>query len=286
MFGLAVLAKVHRNVFLTFDRGIVKTDGVFSNDFSIVDNTFSLCDEAGIELGGVLSLVLPVISARHLIQSNALTVRGRGIICSNRFTQVEQNYVRCPSVALELEAGDCAARNNTLMGAASATAPPEEGLVILHRNAARAIITGNRLSDAPGHSILLRDDIFDLTIEDNQIDGARRFGIGTFSDVTALRRASISRNVVRNCRGEIPPQPDGTINQTQRPFGGVIVIGESEDVRLIDNVLTNNSPVGVQSNEALRWFVVYVEDVNRIEISGNRVADNIALQGFDRRPAL
>src|SRR5207247_941649 len=69
-FGLMLINKVHRNVFFTFSRGVYKTDRVVSADVSIVDNSFSLCSQAGIELGGggrnasFLTRLLPVISLR------------------------------------------------------------------------------------------------------------------------------------------------------------------------------------------------------------------------------
>ncbi|MGH7944569.1 MAG: DUF6519 domain-containing protein, partial [Opitutaceae bacterium] len=87
-FGLALINKVHRNVFFTFSRGIYKTDRVVSADVSIVDNSFSFCSLAGIELGGggrnteFLIWLLPLINLRHLIQSNAVAVQGKGILSS------------------------------------------------------------------------------------------------------------------------------------------------------------------------------------------------------------
>jgi hypothetical protein len=284
-FGVAVVAKVHRNVFITFSRGIFKTNPVISADISIVDNTFSLCATAGIELGGSergdfgVFALRPFISLRHLIQSNALAVLGRGIISSATLTQVDQNSVQCPSVALELDAEGCTASNNMLMGLANTTAPPEEGLLILHRDASKAIITGNRLFTAPGHSILIRDDLDDLTIEDNHIEGAKRFGIGTFNEITSLRGASISRNDVRRCRGEVPPATTGLFGFGSQQFGGAIVIGASFDVRFIDNVVTDNFPPPIQGNQVPRWFAVYFEDANNIEISGNSVTNNANVTG-------
>jgi hypothetical protein len=284
-FGVALIVKVHRNVFLTFSRGIFKTDAVVSADISIVDNTFSLCSDVAIELGGggrqeslLLRRLIPLISLRHLIQSNALAVRGRGIVSSSLLTQVEQNTVQCPSVAIELDAFVCTASRNTLVGLADTTSPPEEGLLILHRGASDAIITGNRLLNAPGHSILLRDDLVNVTIEDNHIQDARRFGIGTFNDTTVVRLASISRNAVRGCVGEVPAGPTGTTAPVAQQVGGAIVIGESEDVRFIDNVVTDNTPL-IRGEKIPAWFAVYFEDANGIEISGNQVTGNVNIPG-------
>lgn len=279
-FGLALINKVHRNVFFTFSRGIYKTDRFVSADVSIVDNSFSFCSLAGIELGGggrnteFLVRLLPVINLRHLIQSNALAVQGKGILSSNFFTEMEQNSVQCPNVGIELDAALCTVRNNLLLGTAmemAAPGPADEGLLILHGAASGATVSGNRLINASGHALLLREDLFDVTIEENHIELARRFGIGTFTDVTALRRSSISRNRVRTCQGNVPA---GSLQ-----FGGAIVIGESQDVRFIDNVVTDNTPVA-PGDQFLRWFAVYFEDANGVEMSGNTITGNATVQGI------
>src|SRR5262249_9965301 len=51
-FGLLFTAKIHRNSFITFTRGIFKTDAILSADMSIIDNSFMLCSNTAIELGG------------------------------------------------------------------------------------------------------------------------------------------------------------------------------------------------------------------------------------------
>lgn len=272
VFGLALLNKIHRNVFLNFSRGIYKTDRVISADISIVDNSFSFCSEAGIELGGggrntyFLIALLRVISLRHLIQGNALAVQGRGIVSSSLLTQVEQNSVQCPSVAIELDAALCTARNNSLLGLPTEQPSlPDTGLIILHGTADRTVVSGNHLFNALGHGILVREDLDEVAIEDNHIETARRFGIGTFSDTTALRRSSIARNRVQHCAGDVPDR--------SLQFGGAIVIGESRDVRFIDNVIVANTPLA-PGDQFLRWFAVYFEDADGVEISGNTVTGN------------
>lgn len=277
-FGLAIINKVHRNVFFNFFRGIYKTDRVISADVSIVDNSFSLCNKYAIELGGggrgrntdLFSKMLSMISLRHLIQSNTVAVQGKGILSSSILTNVEQNSVQCPSVAIELDATFCTVRNNSLSGTTTEEmepALPEEGLLILHRGAHGAIVSGNQLCNAAGHAILLREDLSDVAIEENHIESARRFGIGTFSDTTALRRSSISRNRVQGCAGDVP---DGSLQ-----FGGAIVIGESQDVRFIDNAVTANSPL-TPNDQFLRWFAISLGDADGVEMSGNTVTGNAA----------
>ena len=208
------------------------------------------------------------MNLRHLIQSNAMVVQGKGILSSNFFTDVEQNNVQCPSVAIELDAASCTVRNNSLIGIATELAPPDAGLIILHNAASGTTVSGNRLFNTSGHGILLLDGLHDVVIEENHIESVRRFGIGTISDTTRLARSSISRNHVQRCAGDVPagsPQ-----------FGGAIVIGGGEDVRLIDNVVTGNIPHPpiTPGNQFFRWFAVYLEDVDGAELSGNTVTGN------------
>jgi hypothetical protein len=56
-------------------------------------------------------------------------------------------------------------------------------------------------------------------------------------------------------------------------FGGAITIGSAADAQLVDNVVVNNAPPAVHDN--LRWFAIYVEDAEGIEVSGNTVTDNV-----------
>jgi hypothetical protein len=275
--GLAAVAKVHRNVFLTFLRGISKTDRVISADISIVDNTFSLCGSAGIALGDGgrgaalnTTVLASFISPRHLIQGNALSVRGRGIVTAVPLTLIEQNSVQCPAIAFEVDAPFCAVRNNLAVGQAAET-PPGSGLVNLHYWARGGTVVGNRLLHAPGHSILIQDDIVDLAIDDNLIQGARAAGIGTRDDSVALRRTSISRNRVEGCRGDVPA---GSLQ-----VGGALAIGLGQDVRLIGNTFVANSPP-TPGDAFLRWFAVYFDEVDGIEIAGKAVMDNATVPGL------
>lgn len=275
-FGMVVIAKVHRNVFLTFSRGVYKTDPVISADISIVDNTFSLCSQAGIELGGGgrnpgrLAQLARVVSLRHLVQGNAMAVLGRGISSSTPLTLMEQNSLQCPSIAIEVDASFCTARNNFAVGLV-AEAALDSGLITLYSQALSATIAGNQLVNAPGHSILIREDVSDLTIDDNLIQGALRTGIGTRDEIVAVNRARVSRNRVERCQGSVPA---GWLQ-----FGGALVISSGQALRIIDNTFANNSPAA-GANERPRWFAVYCDDVDGIEISGNAVTDNAAVPGL------
>jgi len=272
-FGLVVTAKIHRNYFVTFFRGIYKTDAVISADVSIVDNTFMLCAQAGIELGGggynAGALLLPFANPRHLIQGNALTVQGRGIVSATPLTLVDQNSVQCPAIAIDLDAPSCAARKNFALGR-SVEAQPTTGLIMLHLRARDVMVEGNELLNAPGHGILIQDDLADSTIVDNLIRGTRRTGIGIRDSGLTVRRARISRNRLELCQGTpVAAAGLGT---------GVLVLGECQDVFVSDNTFVNNAPPSPATLS--RWFVVYMADVRSVEVRGNTLADNATAQGL------
>lgn len=275
VFGVALMEKVHRNVFLTLAVGIAKTPSVISADVSIVDNTFTVCAFAGIVLASTgskterLTRFLGLINLRHLIQSNAFAVFGRGVLSNTPFTLVEQNSIQCPSVAIELDAGFCSARNNSITGFSQDLAPHAEGLIVLHNGAVNIVVAGNSLRNAPGHAILIREDLTDITIHDNNIRGARRFGIGGFNEAIEVSRADIQRNHVERCQGEVP-------DEFRQGRGAVSIVGGA-DVRFIGNTITHNAPApGPQQN----WAAVQFEAVDGIEFSENLVIENGTVEGI------
>jgi hypothetical protein len=265
-FGLALINKVHRNVFFTFARGIYKTAAVVSADVSILDNSFSFCALAGIELAGnarndaLLVRLLPTINLRHAINCNALTVQGKGILCSTLLTHLEQNSIQCPRVAIELDAPFCTAHANTLVGTVRELAPFDTGLLSLHASAAAARVSANRVVGAPSHAILVLGDLSELAIDDNDILDARRSGIGTVSDTTVVRRSSVSRNRIVGCGGAVEGAPMSK--------GGAIFIGESHDLRIIDNVVTDNKLLVPGS------YAICLDSGENVEIAGNTVVEN------------
>lgn len=291
-FGLVAIAKVHRNVFVTFSRGIFKTDPVISADVSILDNTFSFCSQVAIELDsaarnqGFLASVLGMVSPRHLVQSNAIAATGRGVVSTTALTLVEQNSIQCPNVAVELDAEFCSVRGNALIGTAQQVGPQDVGLLLLHgagtantndpfkSRTRNTNVSGNRLLNASTHAILVLDDFSGLTIEDNHILRAQRCGIGT-SPATIVRNASISRNRFEQCSGNMV-SPAGGIQ-----IGGVVVIGASQNLRVLDNVVTNNTPI-VLAQQPLVWLAIVLDDGEGIEVSGNNIADNgnVTAPGF------
>jgi Family of unknown function (DUF6519)/Periplasmic copper-binding protein (NosD) len=273
-FGLAATLKIHRNVFLTFFRGIYKADTVLSADMSVVDNTFLFCSQVGIDLGvehgRALEGITQVINPRHLIQGNALNVSGRGIASASSHSMIHDNSIICPAVAIELDGPFSAVRNNILSGTGS-QAMPSAGLIVLHNGARSLCISGNRLTGGPGHGILIQESIADLSIDDNMLQLMLQNGISTASDVIFVSGLRISRNQVRGCLGGTP--------QASPWHSGVLVIGSGQDVRVTENTFVQNGPTVVRTG---RFDTIYLEDILGAELTGNLVADNASLPGLDR----
>ncbi len=304
-FGAVIVAKIHRNLFLTLESGINKSASVISADVSIVDNTFTFCGVVGISLNSgnrsnaLLKLLRSVLNLRHLIQSNSFAVAGRAIVSSTPLTLVEQNSIQCPSVGIDLDAQFCTARNNTIIGTTSAVAPADHGLIILHGGVHNAVVSANILIDASGHAILIFEeaiqvifagsyfgavggtasavgfeDVAGVAIHDNVIQGARRFGIGGLNEAVSLSNSSIERNRIERCQGLVPAD--------SKRIGGAVSIGAGANLRFIGNTVTNNGPSigGATIPPNLPWVAVYFEEIKGIEVSENLVTDNVNIAGL------
>jgi hypothetical protein len=279
VFGLAVIFKMHRNVFYTFITGIYKDNTVISADLSIVDNTFVLCSRAGIdlgvdhggflaELGNTFPGVTRLLSARHLIQGNALNVSGVGIVFASRYTQVQDNSITCPTVAIEADGPLATVRNNLLRGTGEA-ATPDAGLILVHYRASGLCIAGNRLLGGPGHGILIRESVSGVVIEDNVIQSMQQNGISTANDVLTIRDLQVSRNRLESCQGGMP--------NASPWLSGALVIGAGQNVQVRGNTLHGNGPSMANIG---RFYGIYCEDVNVAEFSNNLVADTALFPGI------
>jgi hypothetical protein len=267
--GLVLFTKIHRNVFLSLTRGVYKTDATISADMSIVDNTFSICRLAAIELGGGTHNAIGVaalrnaIPLRHLVQGNAIAVQGKGVVSSTLLTDVVDNDIQSRLNGIEFDAAECSAQRNLVLGTAAAPGPAENGFIVLGGSCTQARVCGNRLMNAPSHAILILEDVFEVTIEDNEIELARGHAIGTLSNTTEVRGARISRNRIRGCNG-VPA----------RAFAGVVSLGRTQDLRFTDNVITGNRPL-VAPGTVVLWSIVYVNDMTDVDFDGNSIVDNL-----------
>jgi hypothetical protein len=163
-------------------------------------------------------------------------------------------------VAIELDAPFCTAHGNTLVGTVRELAPFDTGLLSLHAAADAARVSANRFIGAPSHGILVLGNLSGLAIDDNEILDARRSGIGTVSDTTVVRRSSVSRNRLAGC--------SAAVEGAQMSTGGAIFIGESHDLRITDNVVTDNKLLVPGS------FAIYLDSGDNVEIAGNTVVEN------------
>jgi len=271
-FGLAMVLKLHRNVFFTLDHGVYFSDAVVSFDFAAVENTLLLCRQVGIRLGGgarnPLAALIRTISPRHLIQSNAISAQGRGIQSARALTTIDTNTVTCAFTAVELDATLCAVTNNGLAGF-SPEAPITAGLILAHGGATKLTVSGNRLLAAPGHGILIDEDTADLAIENNAFDLARLTAISTAGPATLVDGLRIAGNRIRFCAGGDPQQ----LWQS-----GVVTLGSAGNARILDNTLVNNGPTTARPGP---FVPVYIEDASDAEIGRNLFAENATLAGLN-----
>lgn len=264
-FGLATTVKIHRNSFFTFFTGVYKTDVVLTGDWSIIDNSFTLCSRAGIELGqqsgGVFQEQGRFLIPRHLIQSNGFQVSGSGIISGSSHTWICDNSITCPAVAIDIDSGSSAIRNNILRGIAT-NSQLNVGLIVVHDGASNLCITDNRLEGAPGHGILIQESVFNLTVEQNSIQFTDQTPISTANSIIQVDRLRIASNTIQSC----------TVGSaTGAPWmPGAIVISGGRDIQILDNTITNNSPSG----QAAAFYVLYGEDMQNLQIMNNRLTDN------------
>jgi hypothetical protein len=257
-------------VFLSLIRGIYKTDSVVSMDFSVMDNTFEVCSTAAIELGDgpdpkTISLLRRSVPTRHLIEGNAIAVQGKGVVSATVLTEVVNNDIKSRLDGVELDAAACAVRDNLILGTAEGAGPDENALVVLHGGCWQVRVCGNRLMNASSHAILILDDLLDLTVEDNEIELARGFAVGTLSNNVVIQGARIAQNRIRGC---------GAVTFTSS-FRGVLRFGQCVNFSIVDNVIVENRPIGAGPGQTLLWSVLYFANAAALDLTGNRIIDNL-----------
>jgi hypothetical protein len=141
---------------------------------------------------------------------------------------------------------------------------------VLHGECWQVRVCGNRLMNASSHAIVIRDDLLDLTVENNEIELARGFAIGTLSNNVVIQGGRIAQNRIRGC---------GAVTFAA-PFRGVLRFGPCVNFSVIDNVIVENRPIAAPG-EVLQWSVLYFADAAALDITGNRIIDN--LPGPDTR---
>lgn len=267
-FGLATTVKVHHNLFFNFFRGIYKSDAVVSADFSFIDNTFTLCGVAAIELGQLSEVIFQEqgrsLIPRHLIQGNGFTVTGRGIVSASVYTFIQDNSITCPQVAIKLDCANSTIRNNLLRGTARETAA-NVGLIMVSLQAQGLRIVGNHLQGGPGHGILIdARRLSNLVIEDNVIEFMRQNGISTINDSSSVNDLRISRNTIQQCLV-------GAANAIPW-MSGAIVISGGRNVQITENDIHNNVP---NPNAGKQFYAIYGQDLSGIYLMHNVLSENV-----------
>ena len=261
-FGFIVFVKIHRNLFLTINEGIFKSDDVGSGDVSIIDNTFALCREVAIALNGHGTVGLPpsflrFVSPRHLVQSNAFTIQAAGIGVSVPLTSILDNQIECPVAAIGLNAPSCEVRSNTIIGTGNDPLPAS-GLIVLSSRGSNQVIASNRLERSPGNGILYVQSTSQLRIEDNLIQQMSMNAISAGAPGVSVDGLLIARNIIRNCRMGSTGTPPWT--------SAAIAVSGRTGIRIVGNILNGNN--------FDKANLIFIEDSDSVEILDNQLHDN------------
>lgn len=243
--GLVAIAKIHHDVFFTFAVGIAAEQGVLSGDISIAGNSFEVCSVDGISwlsypANEIMGKLLQPI---HVVEGNTMNVTGAGVTFRCSDGVFRNNTIRCPQLGFTLACSFGSVNNNSV----EATANPssDQGLITLSpltlvEQESSYRVTGNRLTNGPGHGILIQGNISDLVVEENVIVGMGQNGI-TATSTAILQTARVCRNEVTNCLGQ----------QGGAPFAGAIVFPEvTKDMLVQGNQLFGNVGIGMLLNVA------------------------------------
>jgi hypothetical protein len=243
--SVLAVAKIHHEVFVTFQAGITALPGVLSSDVLITDNSFEFCATAGIawltsvqarSLGGS-------VPSPHVIERNTMNVRGLGVECRCLEGVFRGNRIQCPETGLALLCQSGVVEYNIIH--ATGTKSSTSGLISVapflglsdFRSSFR--IAGNHLENGPGHGILI-GSLKDVIVEDNVVRGMGGNGITT-GNATVLDTARISGNDISNCRGGGP--------NALLLFSGAITLPDVQsNLSVHDNRLSGNSGIGMSLN--------------------------------------
>ncbi len=244
--GLVGLVKIHHEVFFTFETGIAAFPGIMSGDVTIFDNSFEVCQAAGIfwdtpVRSRTLSNLLPPL---HVVESNTFNVQGAGVRCICVEGVFRGNTVQCPEAGIEVRCQSGVVEGNTIAG--TATQSSTLGLITIGPLAAFTEntsfrVAGNRVENGQGHGILISGTLSDLRIEDNVIRSMALNGITTASGAVLLQTVRISGNDVSNCQGGGPNVPFGS--------GGAIILPDVQvDLWVHGNRVLGNGGIGMFLN--------------------------------------
>ena len=233
-FGLVELAKIHDDVFVTFETGIV-ANNIMSGDIRIYDNSFEFCSQRAVSWRA-----LPVDLARlmqsHVVENNTFNITGVALFCVCNTGVVRGNTICCPGTGLQLSSLNGSMLDNEIAATAAPTAQPLSsgqieiaGLTLFEGQTAYRVI-GNRLTNGPGHGIRILTSVFDVTIAMNRIESLA--GNAILSEQGAnVDRIDVAGNHITSC-GIVAQKPvaDGTIL-----LHAIVTDGAVHSNRLINN---------------------------------------------------
>jgi Family of unknown function (DUF6519)/Carboxypeptidase regulatory-like domain len=233
-FGMVELAKIHDDVFLTFETAIM-ANNVMSGDIRIYGNSFDVCSQSAIAWKA-LAIDFPGFTQAHVFENNSFSITGVGIVCACTTATIRDNIISCPGTALRLSCRDCSVLDNDIAAPKVPTAAPVENgqIEVLgpeqFQGQSTCRIIGNCLNNSPGRGIRMVSSLYDVTIARNHIEATAGIAILT-EDGVNVDRIDVPGNHITGC-GIVAQKPvaDGTIM-----LPAIVTDGALSANRLINN---------------------------------------------------
>jgi hypothetical protein len=291
-FALVELAKIHDDVFLTFQNGIL-ANNVISGDIRIYANSFDFCSRRAIAWRA-LPITLRGRSQLHVFENNSFSITGVAIFSSGNSFVIRGNTISCPATALQISCVNSSVINNEIAapnapsaepvatGQVEIAAPPQfQGQTVSR-------IVGNTLINGPGKGIRIIGSVSDVTIAMNRLESFAGIAILSEEGVN-VDRVEVSKNHITGC-GIVVQKPvalatillpsvvtDGAVhsNRLINNAGVALTIGfivgkggQGPTLRLQDNLITG------QVGEGSRFLVIGIG--GPVQFTGNHCLQPVA----------
>jgi hypothetical protein len=261
-FALVELAKIHDDVFLTFQNGIV-ANNIMSGDIRVYANSFDFCSRRAIAWRA-LPVELPSLFQSHIFENNSFGISGVAIFCSGSNFVIRDNTISCPATALQISSVNASVLNNEIAAPNAPTAEPiltgqiEIAPPAQFQGQTICRIVGNTLINGPGKGIRIVGSVSDVTIAMNRLESLAGIAIVSEEGVN-VDRVAVSGNHITGS-GIVVQKPvaqatillpsivtDGAVhsNRLINNAGGALAIGfivghggQGPTLRLQDNLIT------------------------------------------------
>jgi len=233
-FALVELAKIHDDVFLTFQNGIL-ANNVLSGDVRIYANSFDFCSRRAIAWRS-LPVALRALSQSHIFENNSFSITGVAVFCSGNSFVIRGNTISCPATALQIACVNGSVLNNEIAAPTAPTAEPvntgqiEVASPPQFQGQTTCRIVGNTLLNGPGKGIRIIGPISDVTIAMNRLESLAGIAIISEEGIN-VDRVDVSQNHITGC-GIVVQKP---LAEATILLSSVVTDGRVHSNRFINN---------------------------------------------------